>query len=151
MQCKPRSRLPSPAENTAVRSRTCRVEFSTAAAHELTNHRWRELIRLTTILERHRGYRHSHAERPSGADGTLPPGFVSIEHEHHAIEVACQEVRLMLRQRRAHEAHHWIPWWIAIVSKKPSTTITVLLGDFRGDVWMMGLEPEPHKAAANSG
>ena len=28
--------------------------------------------------------------------------------------------------------------------------IILVLGDFRGDVWLMDLEPDPHKAAANS-
>ena len=31
-----------------------------------------------------------------------------------------------------------------------SDQIIFVLGDFRGDVWLMELEPHPHRAAANS-
>jgi hypothetical protein len=35
----------------------------------------------------------------------MPAGLVSVSHEQHAVEVTCQEIRLIFRECRGHQTH----------------------------------------------
>lgn len=66
------------------------------------------MIGLTAVLERNHRDGHPRAERLGEAHRAVSSGLVTIEHQHDPIEVRGEQVALMPRQRRPHEAHDWI-------------------------------------------